>query len=111
MLDTSPIINVFVNYSIFRLHFSLYQAAASLPENQQLLSLVLEVVEYFLGDSKHSTYFSDNDSVSGSASEVLTIAFAMIGEVYTRVGASLPVEIWKSTVEVCVQCDTLQNTS
>lgn len=102
LLDTSPIINVFVNYSIFRLYFSLYQAAASLSENKQLLSLVVEVVEHILGDSKHSSYFSDDNSESRSAYEVLTIAFAMIGEVYSRVGASLPVEIWKSTVEVCV---------
>ncbi|XP_042036106.1 HEAT repeat-containing protein 6-like isoform X5 [Salvia splendens] len=83
-----------------RLLFSLYQTSASPSENGQLLNFVLEVVEYFQGDSKHSTYFNDNYSVSRGACEVLTVAFAMVGEVYSRVGASLPVEIWKSTVVV-----------
>ncbi|XP_047960542.1 HEAT repeat-containing protein 6-like [Salvia hispanica] len=83
-----------------RLLFSLYKTSASLSENGQLLNFVLEVVEYFQGDSKHSTYFNDNYSVSRGACEVLTVAFAMVGEVYSRVGASLPVEIWKSTVVV-----------
>ncbi|XP_057781200.1 uncharacterized protein LOC130999628 isoform X4 [Salvia miltiorrhiza] len=81
-----------------RLLFSLCLTAASLSENGQLLNFVLEVVEYFHGDLKHSTYLSDNCSISRGVREVLTIAFAMIGEVYSRVGASLPVEIWKSTV-------------
>ncbi|KAH6806622.1 hypothetical protein C2S51_031453 [Perilla frutescens var. frutescens] len=76
-----------------------HAAAASLSENGQLLHFVLEVIEYFQGDLKHSTYFVDNYSVSGGVCEVLTTAFAMIGEVYSRVGASLPVEIWKSTIE------------
>ncbi|XP_041993449.1 HEAT repeat-containing protein 6-like isoform X1 [Salvia splendens] len=83
-----------------RLLFSLYQTAASPSENGQLLNFVLEVVACFQGDSKHSTYFSDNYSVSRGVCEVLTIAFAMIGEAYSRVGASLPVEIWKSTIVV-----------
>ncbi|KAG6418405.1 hypothetical protein SASPL_120609 [Salvia splendens] len=83
-----------------RLLFSLYQTAASLSENGQLLNFVLEVVACFQGGSKHSTYFSDNYSISRGVCEVLTIAFAMIGEAYSRVGASLPVEIWKSTIVV-----------
>lgn len=33
--------------------------------------------------------------------EVLTIAFSMIGEVFSRVGSSLSVDIWQSTIEVC----------
>ena len=68
------------------------------------------MVEYFQGDSKHSTYFNDNYSVSRGACEVLTVAFAMVGEVYSRVGASLPVEIWKSTVVVCIHCSSLEKT-
>ena len=62
------------------------------------------MVACFQGDSKHSTYFSDNYSVSRGVCEVLTVAFAMIGETYSRVGASLPVEIWKSTIVVCANC-------
>lgn len=109
--EISPIADALVNNSFFRLLFSLYQAAASLSENGQLLNFVLEVVDYFQRDSKHSTYFSDNYSVSGGVCEVLTIAFSMIGEIYSRVGASLPVEIWTLVVEVCVHCDTLENAS
>lgn len=66
------------------------------------------MVEYFQGESKHSAYLSDNHTVSGGVFEVLTIAFAMIGEVYSRVGTSLPVEIWKSTIEVCMHFDILK---
>ncbi|XP_042045064.1 uncharacterized protein LOC121791084 [Salvia splendens] len=51
--------------------------------------------------SLYQTSASPLKMVSRGACEVLTVAFAMVGEVYSRVGASLPVEIWKSTVVVC----------
>ncbi|KAI3460726.1 hypothetical protein Pfo_017389 [Paulownia fortunei] len=80
--------------------FGLYQAAALLSENEQLLNFVLQVVGYFHGESIYCSYLSDSHTVSGGVCEVLTIAFAMIGEVYSRVGSSLPVDIWQSTIEV-----------
>ncbi|KAL3641854.1 hypothetical protein CASFOL_012669 [Castilleja foliolosa] len=75
--------------SIRRL-FGSYKAAALLSENE-LLTFLLQVVGYFQGESIY-----DNHTVC----EVLTIAFAMIGEAYSRVGSSLPVDTWQSTVEV-----------
>ncbi|KAK6115494.1 hypothetical protein DH2020_007763 [Rehmannia glutinosa] len=75
--------------------FGLYQAAALLSENEQLLNFVLQVVWYFQGDSIY-----DNHTVPGGVCEILTIAFSMIGEAYSRVGSSLPVDIWQSTIEV-----------
>ncbi|KAL8459743.1 hypothetical protein ACS0TY_037015 [Phlomoides rotata] len=78
-----------------RFLFGLYQAAASLSEYEQLLSFVLEVVEYFQGD-----YLSDYHTISGAVCEILTVAFSMTGEVYSRVGSSLSVETRKSTIEV-----------
>ncbi|GFP81254.1 heat repeat-containing protein 6 [Phtheirospermum japonicum] len=71
--------------------FGLYQAAALLSENEQLLTFLLQVVGYFQGESIYDNY---------TVCEVLTIAFAMIGEAYSRVGSSLPVDTWQSTVEV-----------
>ncbi|KAL6526451.1 hypothetical protein OROGR_015541 [Orobanche gracilis] len=75
--------------------FGLYQAAAILSENEQLVTFLLQVVGYFQGDSIY-----DNYTISGGVCEVLTLAFAMIGETYSRLGSSLPVDTWQSTVEV-----------
>ncbi|KAL3830375.1 hypothetical protein ACJIZ3_019177 [Penstemon smallii] len=82
--------------------FGRCQAAALLSENVQLLSFLLQVVGCFQGESTYSSYLSDNYIVSGynSVWEVLTVAFIMIGEVYSRVGSSLPVDAWQSTIEV-----------
>lgn len=47
-------------------------------------------------------------TISGNECEVLTIAFSMTGEVYSRVGNSLPVETRKSTIEVFAGYDILK---
>ncbi|KAK4433593.1 HEAT repeat-containing protein 6 [Sesamum alatum] len=80
--------------------FGLHQAAASLSENQQLLNFVLQVVGCFQRDSIYSDYLSDQQTLSEGLWEVLIVAFGMIGEVYSRVGSSLPFDIWQSTIEV-----------
>ncbi|PIN24647.1 hypothetical protein CDL12_02610 [Handroanthus impetiginosus] len=80
--------------------FGLYQASASLSENEQLLQFVLQVVGYFQRESIYSSYSSDSHTACRDVCEILTLVFAMIGEVYSRVHSSLPVEIWLSTIEV-----------
>ncbi|KAL6571731.1 hypothetical protein OROHE_003374 [Orobanche hederae] len=75
--------------------FGLYQAAAILSENEQLVTFLLQVVGYFQGESIY-----DNHIISGGVCEVLTLVFAMIGEAYSRLGSSLPVDTWQSTIEV-----------
>ncbi|CAA0838457.1 ARM repeat superfamily protein [Striga hermonthica] len=75
--------------------FGLYQAAALLSENEQLLAFLLQVVGHFHGESIY-----DKHIVRGGVCEVLTTAFAMIGEAYSRLGSSLPVDAWQSTIEV-----------
>ncbi|KAG8381705.1 hypothetical protein BUALT_Bualt05G0000500 [Buddleja alternifolia] len=80
--------------------FGLNQATALLSENEQLLNFVLLVVGYFQGDSMNSSYLVDTHKVPGGTWEVLTVAFSIIGEVYSRVGSSLPVAIWQSIIEV-----------
>ncbi|KAL0391640.1 UNVERIFIED_CONTAM: Dynamin-2B [Sesamum radiatum] len=80
--------------------FGLHQAAASLSENEQLLNFVLQVVGCLQGESIYSYYLSDKQTLSEGLWEVLIVAFGMIGEVYSRVGSSLPFDIWQSTIEV-----------
>ncbi|GER28444.1 ARM repeat superfamily protein [Striga asiatica] len=75
--------------------FGLYQAAALLSENEQLLAFLLQVVGHFHGESIY-----DKHVARGVVCEVLTTAFAMIGEAYSRLGSSLPVDAWQSTIEV-----------
>ncbi|XP_011074984.1 HEAT repeat-containing protein 6 isoform X2 [Sesamum indicum] len=85
---------------LFRCLFGLHQAAASLSENEQLLNFVLQVVGCLQGESMYSYYLSDKQTLSEGLWEVLIVAFGMIGEVYSRVGSSLPFDIWQSTIEV-----------
>ncbi|KAL2539022.1 ARM repeat superfamily protein [Forsythia ovata] len=82
--------------------FNLYQATALLSENEQLLNFLLQVVTCFHGESIYSSCLSDNHKVFeyNNVLEVQTIAFTMIGEVYSRVSSSLSVRIWQSSIEV-----------
>ncbi|CAI9786720.1 unnamed protein product [Fraxinus pennsylvanica] len=82
--------------------FNLYQAIALLSDSEQLLNFLLQVVTCFHGESIYSSCLSDNHKafVYNNVLEVQTIAFTMIGEVYSRVSSSLPFQIWQSSIEV-----------
>ncbi|CAA2966828.1 HEAT repeat-containing 6 isoform X1 [Olea europaea subsp. europaea] len=84
-----------------RCFFNLYQSIALLSETEQLLNFLLQVVTCFHEESIYSSCLSDNYKAFGyNVLEVQTIAFTMIGEVYSRVRSSLPFQIWRSSIEV-----------
>ncbi|KAL2940357.1 HEAT repeat-containing protein 6 [Bienertia sinuspersici] len=82
----------------------------SISENIQLVEFLLHIVvccHFDLNGSYHSNgdLSCGGDSGKrfpqhGSLLKVQTTAFSMIGEAFTRVGASFPVDTWQSVVEV-----------
>lgn len=89
---------------------SVYQRTSSVPENTPLLNFLLGIVSCSQVELIHSSYLSGNQRcaaefgrrISGYNSlwEVQTTAFTMISDLFTRGGASLPVDNWQSTIEV-----------
>lgn len=88
-----------------RLLVGIYQRPILLLENKELLCFLHGVIAFFQMDSSYSNFSSGNLKLSAyhpSVWEIQRIAFTMIGEVYFRAGTSLTVDIWQSTIEVCV---------
>ncbi|XP_051138012.1 uncharacterized protein LOC127256192 isoform X2 [Andrographis paniculata] len=85
-----------------RLFFGLYQSTDLLLEIEKLLKLVLQVVEHFQVAASHSSssYLSKNPTVPVGVWELLTVAFGLIGEIYLKVGSSLSLKMWQSTIKV-----------
>uniref|UniRef100_A0A5B7A0N8 Putative HEAT repeat-containing protein 6 n=1 Tax=Davidia involucrata TaxID=16924 RepID=A0A5B7A0N8_DAVIN len=89
---------------------SVYQRKCSLSENTQLLNFLLSIVAsshaelfclfYSSGNQRCAAEFGKRIPRCNSLWEVQTVAFTMIGEVFSRVGSSFPVDIWQSTIEV-----------
>ncbi|XP_057510262.1 uncharacterized protein LOC130792729 isoform X1 [Actinidia eriantha] len=89
---------------------SVYQRKYSLSENTELLNFLLSIVTYTHAELFCSFSSSGNPLYTAelgkrvprcnSLWEVQTAAFTMIGEVFSRVGSSLSVDIWQSTIQV-----------
>ncbi|KAM7531528.1 hypothetical protein LguiB_034938 [Lonicera macranthoides] len=90
--------------------YGLNQRSCLHSENIRILDFLLSIVSRSQAALIYSTYSSGNHSTGteigkgvpqyNSLWEVQTTAFSMIGEVFSRVGASLPVDHWQSTIEV-----------
>ncbi|CAH9068676.1 unnamed protein product [Cuscuta europaea] len=81
--------------------FNVSERATMLLENKQLLDFTLNVVVHFQPQLHDSLYSSDKIlSRNASVWEVQIVAFSMIGDVYSRVGSCLPVDVWESTIGV-----------
>ncbi|KAL6986551.1 hypothetical protein U1Q18_019909 [Sarracenia purpurea var. burkii] len=89
---------------------STYQRNCSLAENTHLLKFLLSIVacshaELFCsssssGDWRYTAEFGKRIPTDNSLWEVQTATFSMIGEIFSREGSSLPVDIWQSTIKV-----------
>ncbi|GFS44555.1 ARM repeat superfamily protein [Actinidia rufa] len=89
---------------------SVYQRKYSLSENTELLNFLLSIVTYTHAELFCSFSSSGNPLYTAelgkrvprcnSLWEVQTAAFTMISEVFSRVGSSLSVDIWQSTIQV-----------
>lgn len=82
-----------------------------LSGNKQLLEFLHVVVACFQVESLYSSYSRGNKKVPKHQCvwEVQKTAFTIIGEVYSKVGQSLQVDIWQSTVEVHVLFCIVEN--
>lgn len=85
---------------------STYQRKCSTADEIQLVKFLLRIIE-----SSHAELSSSSHSIRSQSSvleagkrmplwENQTLAFTMLGETISRVGSSLPVDIWRSTIEV-----------
>ncbi|KAK9275882.1 hypothetical protein L1049_023156 [Liquidambar formosana] len=89
---------------------SVYHRKCLLSENIQLVKFLLRIVECSHAELLCSSYSNGNQRCgpevgkriprSSTLWEVLTITFTMIGEVFSRLGSSFPVDIWQSTIGV-----------
>ncbi|MCL7044928.1 hypothetical protein MKW94_005147 [Papaver nudicaule] len=88
-----------------------YGRKCSLPENTQLIKLLLQAVACLHAELLSSPYSNGTQryyvadtgnkiSKSENPWEVQTMAFVMIEEVHTRMGSPVSVEIWRLTLEV-----------
>ncbi|KAF8379868.1 hypothetical protein HHK36_027333 [Tetracentron sinense] len=84
-----------------------YGRRCSPSETTQLVKLLLRLVVCThaelccsFSSSGSQRCAADRDLKYNSLWEVQTIAFAMIGEAFSRVGLSVPVDMWQSTLEV-----------
>lgn len=85
-----------------RLLFGVCQRTSLSSGNKEMLEFLHIVVACFQMESLYSSYSSGNRKVSKNLCvwEVVNTAFTTIGEVYSKVGQSLQVDIWQSTIEV-----------
>ncbi|KAL7221934.1 hypothetical protein ACSBR1_023804 [Camellia fascicularis] len=89
---------------------SVYQRKCSLSENTELLNFLISIVACSHAELYCSSSFSANQRYTAefgkriprynSLWEVQTITFTMISEVFSRVGSSLSVDMWQSTIQV-----------
>ncbi|KAI3983804.1 hypothetical protein MKX01_011512 [Papaver californicum] len=88
-----------------------YGIKCALPENTQLINLLLLAVAHLHAELFSSPYSNGNqryyvsdtgNKISNSENqwEVQTVAFVMIGEVSARMGSPISLEIWQLTLEV-----------
>lgn len=87
---------------------STYQRKCSTADEFQLVKFLLRIIE-----SSHAELSSSSHSIRSQSSvleagkrmpvwENQTLAFTMLGETISRVGSSLPVDIWRSMIEVAI---------
>ncbi|CAL5376044.1 unnamed protein product [Camellia sinensis] len=89
---------------------SVYQRKCSLSENTELLNFLISIVacshaelycsSSFSGNQRYTAEFGKRIPRYNSLWEVQTITFTMISEVFSRVGSSLSVDMWQSTIQV-----------
>ncbi|KAG9155228.1 hypothetical protein Leryth_023327 [Lithospermum erythrorhizon] len=79
--------------------FSACQKSNSLAENKLLLGVLISVIAC---SQLESTYSTSNQRSHGYNSiwDVQSYAFTMICDIYSRVGPSLSVDIWQSSIQV-----------
>ncbi|XVE64543.1 hypothetical protein DITRI_Ditri07aG0108700 [Diplodiscus trichospermus] len=86
------------------------QGKCSLPDDIQLVNFLIQVIArsqaglislYHPGGNQKSSIEMGKKLLRyGSLWEVQTVAFTMLGEVYSRTGSSFPVDLWQSTIKV-----------
>lgn len=80
-----------------------YHRTMLLSENSELLDFLQGVILSAQLVSQSSSFSSLKVSESFPIFEVKKLALAIISDVYSRVGTSLPIDIWQSTIEVLRQ--------
>ncbi|KAI3924539.1 hypothetical protein MKX01_037979 [Papaver californicum] len=96
---------------ILRYFADRYGRKCALPENTQLIKLLLQAVAHLHAELFSSSYSNGNQrhyvsdtgnkiTKSENPWEVQTVAFVMIGEVHARMGSPVSLEIWQLTLEV-----------
>lgn len=93
-----------------RYFVSEYQQKCLLSDNVQLVKFLLRIVDCSHAQLVSSSYSSGNQRSAGAIGkgvskysslwEVYTAVFAMLGEVFEKVGSSLSADVWQSTIEV-----------
>ncbi|XP_071917933.1 uncharacterized protein [Coffea arabica] len=85
-----------------RLLFGVCQRTNLSSGNKELLEFLHVVIACFQMESLYSSCSSGNRKVSKNQCvwEVQNTAFSIIGEVYLKVGKSLHIDIWESTIKV-----------
>lgn len=93
-----------------RYFVSEYQQKCLLSDNVQLVKFLLRIVDCSHAQLVSSSYSSGNQRSAGATGkgvskysslwEVYTAVFAMLGEVFEKVGSSLSADVWQSTIEV-----------
>lgn len=93
-----------------RYFVSEYQQKCLLSDNVQLVKFLLRIVDCSHAQLVSSSYSSGNQMSAGATGkgvskysslwEVYTAVFAMLGEVFEKVGSSLSADVWQSTIEV-----------
>ncbi|GAB4836174.1 hypothetical protein Ancab_001087 [Ancistrocladus abbreviatus] len=85
------------------------QRRCSLSENIHLVKFLLHIIIYCHAKSHSSAYSCGDQTCKADSTirifdsslwKVQTTAFTMIGEAFSRVGPSFPMEIWQSVIEV-----------
>ncbi|KAJ6950730.1 hypothetical protein NC651_004412 [Populus alba x Populus x berolinensis] len=93
-----------------RYFVSEYQQKCLLSDNVKLVKFLLRIVDCSHAQLVSSSYSSGNQRSAGATGkgvskysslwEVYTAVFAMLGEVFEKVGSSLSADVWQSTIEV-----------
>ncbi|XP_047270781.1 uncharacterized protein LOC107856546 isoform X2 [Capsicum annuum] len=78
------------------------ESTGLLAEHTQLLNFLLRIVSSLQQEAGNLSNSRGKKKLSGYNSlwEVETVAFTVIGELYSRFGSSLPVDTWQSTIEI-----------
>ncbi|PHU28230.1 hypothetical protein BC332_00323 [Capsicum chinense] len=78
------------------------ESTGLLAEHTQLLNFLLRIVSSLQQEAGNLSNSRGKKKLSGYDSlwEVETVAFTVIGELYSRFGSSFPVDTWQSTIEI-----------